>query len=68
MYTLYNTGDQVWSEWRDGKWVTTKVITHDGIISDEREEGGIVHLTGFEKALHSVQVKVMRALYAVLYR
>ena len=65
VYTLYNTGDQVWREWQNGKWVVVRVETHDGIVSDEN---GMTKMVGLEKSIHDMEVKALRVLHAALYR
>jgi hypothetical protein len=36
-YVKYNTGDQIWVEYRHGNYKVIKVHTHDGIIMDESQ-------------------------------
>lgn len=33
--TVYNTGDQIWTSYRDGKTKVVRVITHDGVFWEE---------------------------------
>ena len=54
-YQIYNTGDQLWTSIRNGKRVTVKVITHDGLVWEEGEQE-TRKLTGAQKIAHQVQV------------
>lgn len=64
MWQYFNTGDQIWTEWRHNKWVVVRVLTHDGLAWSEREEG-LTRLTGMEKIFHHLMVRYLQLAHKV---
>lgn len=61
-YRTYATGDQIWvRRLTDGREVTVKYITSDGLTGSEDENDFKMRkLTGIERALHYVVVAAIK--------
>lgn len=65
MWRYFNTGDQIWMEWRHGKWEVVRVLGADGVTWSEREEG-LQKLSGMEKFFHRIEVTCLKLAWKVL--
>lgn len=66
-YQVFNTGDQIWTSQRDGKRVSVKVITHDGMVWEEGDEAlHLRRLEGMEKYFHMVEVFCIKLILKVI--
>jgi hypothetical protein len=65
MWCYYNTGDQVWMEWRSNKWEVVRVLTHDN-ISWRESEPCLTKLVGMEKFFHRITVASLKLAHKVL--
>ena len=65
-YRTFNTGDQIWvRRTTNGREVTAKVITHDGMIWSE-DEPKTRKITGVEYYLHWITVKIIQGVHWVM--
>ena len=64
-YQVFSTGDQIWTSQRDGKRVTVKLLTHDG-LSWEEGEGEAHRLTGVELYVHKATVFCLRLIHKAM--
>lgn len=65
MWQYFNTGDQIWLEWRDNKWTVVRVLAHDGMAWSERELG-LTRLVGMERFFHQIVVAWLKLAHKVL--
>lgn len=65
-YSVYSTGDQIWTSQRYGKRVSVKVITHDGMVWEEGDTAAFRKLDGIEKHFHTGQVWLIKLILKVI--
>ncbi len=59
MWQYYNTGDQVWMEWRNNKWKVVRVETHD-CLSWWDGDPGLTKMVGLDKFCHQILVACIK--------